>query len=156
MSFDARILRNALGQFATGVTVVTAHDGGEVHGMTANSFTSVSLDPPLVLVCVDRRNRTHELLPRAGRFAVNVLSEEQEAVSRHFAGKRVDPPPFRLDLSAAAKSPILAGVLAWFDCALWQTYDGGDHSIFVGRVEAFEARGGRPLLFFQGAYGRLP
>lgn len=156
MSIDARQLRNALGQFATGITVVTAYDGGDVHGMTANSFTSVSLDPPLILVCVDRRNRTHEVLPRVERFAINVLSADQESISRYFAGDRSQPPPYRLDQGAGTRSPVFEGVLAWFDCSLWRVYDGGDHSIFVGEVEQFAAVGGRPLLYFQGAYARLP
>lgn len=155
MNFDAKTFRSALGQFATGITVVTAYDGEDVHGMTANSFTSVSLDPPLILVCVDRRNRTHELLPRIGRFAVNVLAQNQEAVSRYFAGQRDMEPPYRLVEGTKAKSPVFDGVLAWLDCSMWQTYDGGDHSIFVGKVEALDVKGGRPLLYYQGAYATL-
>ncbi len=155
MSLDPKVFRTAMGQFATGITVVTAFDGDEVHGMTANSFTSVSLDPPLLLVCVDRRNRTHSLLPTVGRFAVNILSEDQEEVSRYFAGDRDLAIPYELVDRERAKSPVFADVLAWIDCKLWQTYDGGDHSIFVGEVEQLQVTGGRPLLFFQGGYNRL-
>lgn len=156
MSFDSRNFRTALGHFATGITVVTTFDGDEVHGMTANSFSSVSLEPPLVLVCVAKKNRTHQLLPETKRFAINILSEEQEAVSRYFAGDRDENEPFRVLEEARAKSPVFDGVLAWLDCSLWQTYDGGDHSIFVGEVEDLHVFGGKPLLFFQGAYGTLP
>lgn len=156
MDFDSRTFRNALGQFATGITVVTTYDGEDVHGMTANSFSSVSLDPPLVLVCVAKRNRTHQILPEVGRFAVNILSDSQEAVSRYFAGDRDENIPYRLVEKERAKSPVFDGVLAWLDCSLWQTYDGGDHSIFVGQVEDLQVFGGQPLLFFQGSYRVLP
>lgn len=155
MSLDPKVFRSAMGQFATGITVVSAYDGSEVHGMTANSFTSVSLDPPLVLVCVDKRNRTHTLLPEVGRFAVNILSENQEEISRYFAGDRARPIPYTLTEQDRAKSPVFEGVLAWVDCTLWQTYEGGDHSIFVGEVQDLEVKGGRPLLFYSGAYNRL-
>ena len=91
MTFDSRAFRNALGQFATGVTVITVKGPEGLHGMTANAFTSVSLDPPLVLVCIDKRNRTHALIQEVGRFGVSVLAEDHENVSRHFAGAREIP-----------------------------------------------------------------
>lgn len=153
---DTLALRKALGQFATGVTVVSMETEDGVHGMTANSFTSVSLEPPLVLVCVDKRHRTHDLIPKIGRFAVNVLSEDQQDISNWYAGRRQKPvePKWRLD---RARAPILEGALAWFDCRLAMEYDGGDHTIYVGRVEDFaiEEGEGEPLLFFRGRYTRL-
>ena len=151
--------RRACGQFATGVTVVTARDGVGVRGMTANSFTSVSLDPPLVLVSVDRRNRTHQLLETDGRFVVNVLAEGHGEISDRFAGRhgavqdRFDDLPHRLTPDGL---PVIDGALASFICRLEAVHPAGDHSLFVGRVERIEsAPGAAPLLFFAGGYRRL-
>src|SRR5690606_27214165 len=107
-------------------------------------------------VCVDARNRTHDLIARERRFAVNILSEAQEDFSRRYAGDESRAVQPVLNRRAAAKSPVFEGALAWFDCSLWRSYEGGDHTIYVGLVEAFEAAGGRPLLFFAGGYNRLP
>lgn len=156
MSFDSREFRNALGQFATGVTVVTLWRDGALHGMTANAFSSVSLDPPLVLVCVGKQGSTHDVIQSVGRFAVNILSEDQEHLSRYFAGDRDPAVEIALKDETNANAPILEGAIAWLDCELWQSYEGGDHTIFVGRVTALETVGGRPLLFFGGRYARLP
>ncbi len=156
MSFDSKEFRKALGHFATGVTVVTLWRDGALHGMTANAFSSVSLDPPLVLVCVAKTGSTHSVIQSGGRFAVNILAEDQEHLSRFFAGDRDPSVEIELKEVAGAKSPILGGAIAWLDCELWQSYDGGDHTIFVARVEALEVPGGRPLLFFGGRYARLP
>lgn len=146
--------RGALGQFATGVTVVSLHTEGGVHGMTANSFTSVSLDPPLILVCVDKRNNTHNLIQEIQRFAVNILAESQEPISNWYAGRRDQSVAMKWHHDRAS-SPILDGAAAWLDCRLAHEYDGGDHTIFVGAVEKFEVAGGRPLLFHRGAYTAL-
>ncbi|HEX6971638.1 MAG TPA: flavin reductase family protein [Limnochordia bacterium] len=154
MGIDGWEFRQTLGRFATGVTVVSIDDGHAVHGMTANAFTSVSLDPPLVLVCIDKKNQTHALLHRFDRFAINVLAEDQEAISNYYAG--------RLEQGAAGRfhrpgtvAPILEGCLAWLDCTLERAYDGGDHTIFLARVEQLGRRDGRPLLYFCGRYERL-
>lgn len=154
VSFDSLSFRKSLGEFATGVTVVSLRTGQGVHGMTANSFTSVSLDPPLILVCIDKRNRTHALVAEAKRFAVNILAADQEDVACRYAGQEVQAEPIWI-LDRAA-SPVLEGALAWFDCTLVHSYDGGDHTIYVGRVDAFDRRGGRPLLFFRGQFTTLP
>lgn len=156
MTVDTRQLRDALGHFATGVTVVTLWHDGEVHGMTANSFTSVSLDPPLLLVNIAKGNRTHDLVTQIGRFGVNILGEEHEDVSTHFAqaGERETPESIRFQ-SSNGGSPIMDGAIAWFDCTVWNSYDGGDHTIFVGHVDHFDAPGGKPLLFFKGRYGKI-
>lgn len=154
MQFDSRTFRTVLGHFATGVTVVSVRDDGGVHGMTANSFTSVSLDPPLVLVCIGKKNRTHALIEKEGKFGVSVLSEEHEAVSRHFAGAR-DLPIDITWFEEGLGTPVIKESVAWLDCTVWRSYDGGDHTIFVGKVEALGAPGGKPLIFFQGAYRRL-
>jgi Conserved protein/domain typically associated with flavoprotein oxygenases, DIM6/NTAB family len=154
MTFDSRAFRNALGQFATGVTVITVKGPEGLHGMTANAFTSVSLDPPLVLVCIDKRNRTHALIQEVGRFGVSVLAEDHENVSRHFAGAREIPIDVTF-IEEGLGTPVIKESLAWLDCTVWRTYDGGDHTIIVGKVEALDAPGGKPLIFFQGAYRRL-
>lgn len=154
MAFDSRAFRNALGQFATGVSVITVKGPEGLHGMTANAFSSVSLDPPLVLVCIDKRNRTHALIEEVGKFGVSILAEEHEDVSRHFAGAR-DIPIDVTFIEEEVGTPVIKEALAWLDCTVWKTYDGGDHTIVVGKVEALDAPGGKPLLFFQGAYRRL-
>lgn len=143
-----------MGQFATGVTIVATWDGNEVQAMTANAFSSVSLEPPLVLVCIARTARTHGAILRSGRFSVNILPAEGEGVSNYYAGRREagEPGEFALE---RAKSPVLKDSLAWVECRVWQVYDGGDHSIFVGEVEDLEVRGGDPLLFFGGKYRRV-
>jgi flavin reductase (DIM6/NTAB) family NADH-FMN oxidoreductase RutF len=154
---DSAMLRRAFGSFATGVTVVTV--GGETpHGMTANSFTSVSLDPPLVLVCVDRGALMHKVLADVGSFAVSILAAHQEAAARHFANQwrplglaqfdKVDWRPGR-----RTGAPLINGALAHFECELWRTYDGGDHTIFIGNLVSLDrAPGQEALLFFQGRF----
>lgn len=147
--------RRILGHLPTGVTVVTASDG-EPCGLTASAVTSVSLDPPLVLVCVGRHTDTHACIERTRAFAVNVLRERAEGLSRRFA----EHEPARKFVGVAYRSestgsPILERALAWIDCRLWASYDGGDHSIFVGEVVAGDADQGAPLLYFRGGYSRL-
>ena len=148
--------RRVLGHFATGVTVITTLDAhGAPAGLTANAFTAVSLVPPLVLVCVDRASDTHDLIRRSGSFAVNVLASEQADVARRFAqderARRFDALPWRAEVTGA---PVLADVLAWIDCRVHATADGGDHTIYIGAVQATAARDGDPLLFFRGAYSQ--
>jgi flavin reductase (DIM6/NTAB) family NADH-FMN oxidoreductase RutF len=135
---DGTLLRRAFGAFATGVTVVTV--GGDTpHGMTANSFTSVSLDPPLLLVCVGQEAVMHGLLGTMGTFGISVLSSDQEKVARHFADKsrplgreQFDPVSWLPGVMTGA--PLIEGALAHFECALHSVHLGGDHTIFVGRL----------------------
>ena len=152
-------LRRACGQFATGVTVVTVRDGDGYRGMTANSFTSVSLDPPLVLVSIDRRNRTHQLLAEGEPFAVNVLSKAQQCWSDRFAGRhgdvqhQFDDIPHTLSPDGV---PIIAEAPAVFSCRVRAIHPAGDHSLFVGQVVGIEhAPVESPLLFFGGTYRAL-
>ena len=152
--FDAPALRRAFGCFATGVTVVTtaAEDGRPV-GLTANSFTSVSLEPPLLLFCLDCRSTSLAAFERAERFAVNVLHAGQEALSARFS--RREPDRFADTPWKAGRGgvPLLADAAAVFECLREQVLDGGDHRIFVGRVEAVACDGSYdPLVFFQGRY----
>ncbi len=153
---DDSAFRAVLGRFASGITIVTVRDaaGGD-HGMTVSAFTSVSLDPPLILVCVDRAATMHDHLHAASRFAVNVLALEQEALSRRFAESRddrFDGVGYRRDLTGAA---LLDDALAHLECTTEARYEGGDHTIFVARVDAASARDARPLLYYRGGYAQL-
>jgi 3-hydroxy-9,10-secoandrosta-1,3,5(10)-triene-9,17-dione monooxygenase reductase component len=155
-TFDQARFRSVLGHFATGVTVVAAVDGREPIGLSVNSFTSVSLDPPLVLFCAAKASTTWPRIRKVGAFAVNVLSESQEDVSRVFATRGADK--FRgVGWSAAPSgSPILDGVLAWVDCSLEAEHEAGDHVLVVGRARDLGvADEGVPLIFYRGGYGRF-
>jgi len=152
----ALALRSSLGRFVTGVTVVTFDGPRGRSGITCNSFTSVSLDPPLVLVSVGHTARSHDDLP--GRpFCINVLGGEQEAIARHFAGRPTSEPAW-LDHPVA---PRLAGPLAWLACEPWRQYEAGDHTLFLGLVTDFDHRDGDALgyansrftVFTEPAYG---
>lgn len=146
-----------LGHFCTGVVVVTGLSDGEPVGFTVQSFTSVSLDPPLVTLCPARSSATWPRLRSAGTFCANVLTDDQEATGRVFAttgGERFRGLGWRP--SPATGSPLLDGVLAWVDCRIEAEHDGGDHLIVVGRVlDLGVGSGGRPLLFYRGGYGRF-
>ncbi len=144
-----------MGLFATGVTVVTAPQDGEVHGMTANAFTSVSLDPPLILVSIDKRARMHSILPDVERFGVTVLVSDQEDISNHFAGQRSQKVIERLEYDWTDGIPVLKGGIASMACHLWASYDGGDHTLFVGRVVHLDASDGDPLLYFRSKYRNI-
>jgi flavin reductase len=154
--------RQTLGLFATGVTVMTTRHDDVIHGMTANAFTSLSLDPLLVLVCVDRDARMHDLLPQSKSFAVTILGAEQEELSTWFAYSRRPSGEDQFDgvewqPAPGSGNPILAGGLAWADCRVTEIHGGGDHSIFVGEVVDLGAlRDADPLVFFAGRYHRLP
>ena len=153
---DAADFRRVLGQFATGVTIITAMDGDEPAGVAANSFTSVSLDPPLVLFCVGRTSSTWPRIESARKFAVNILGEHQEEVCRLFATKGADrfgQVSWRLGVGG---SPVLDECIAFLDCEFWNEYDGGDHIIVVGRVlDLGVTHDAGPLVFYQGQYGRM-
>jgi len=157
MSFDPRSFRQALGCFATGITVVTSVGlDGEYLGFTANSFNSVSLDPPLVLFSLDRGAYSLKAFEAAGVFAINILREDQEAVSIAFARALSNKwEGVRTEIWQTG-SPILVDALASFDCETTSMHDGGDHVIFVGRVLRLRAGvDGRPLLYFRGAYRQI-
>jgi flavin reductase (DIM6/NTAB) family NADH-FMN oxidoreductase RutF len=156
MSATQDQFRRAMAAFATGVTVVTVDDNGRVHGMTANAFTSVSLEPQLVLVCVDHKAQTHAHLTARKRFGINVLSEKQSAVSEHYADPERNPATAersgaRFDRTAHG-TPVLHGALAYFECRLQDARDAGDHTIFIAEVEDVVVGEGNPLLFFRSDY----
>ena len=151
--------RAVMGCFATGVTIVTTRRGDEIHGMTANAVTAVSLDPPLVLVCIDKSADSHDIVDASGVFALSILGREQYALSRHFAIKE-GPSAHRLDgvphQARATGAPIVDGSLAYLDCRIVGRYPGGDHTIFVGEVvDAGRLDGGDPLVFYEGRYSGL-
>lgn len=147
---DPRAFRDALGRFATGVTVITTVYEGDVHGMTANAFVSVSLGPPLVLISVDNRSRMNDLISKSGIYGVSVLSEDQEPLSRHFAGR----PQEGLEVPFVWRNgvPLVAGTLARLVCGVEAIHPAGDHTLFLGRVGYLAHNDGAPLLFYTGSY----
>ncbi|HSH46064.1 MAG TPA: flavin reductase family protein [Longimicrobiales bacterium] len=158
MSFEAAEFRRILGHMATGVAVVAATDPDRAgpSGLTANAIAAVSLDPPLVLACVDRAAETHDCILRADAFAISILGAEDEAIARRFAEYPSDRKFVGVAYgSEATGAPILEEAMAWVDCRVWATYDGGDHTIFVGEVLAGDAADESPLLFFRGGFDRL-
>ena len=157
MTEEQRRFRRVMGSFPTGVTVVTSRGpDASPCGMTANSVASVSLDPLLVLVCLDRAASSHGCIIEGGAFAISVLSHEDEDLARRFAKGRWRERFKGIDLrEEVTGSPILARSLAWVDCRVKEVHEGGDHSIVVGEVVACDAREGEPLVFFRGGYHRM-
>jgi 3-hydroxy-9,10-secoandrosta-1,3,5(10)-triene-9,17-dione monooxygenase reductase component len=153
---EKRRFRDAIGHFATGVTVVTAFSDNGPTGMTANAITSLSLDPLLMIVCFDKSARTREAAVARGRVAVNVLSVEHEGYSKIFASKASEEEKFAgVAWTERAGVPVLDGCVAWFAGSVGDLLPGGDHEIGVLAVEEFGADGGEPLLYHRGAYARL-
>jgi flavin reductase (DIM6/NTAB) family NADH-FMN oxidoreductase RutF len=158
---DTFQLRSVLGQFATGVTVVAAGSKTPC-GMTANSFTSVSLDPPLILICVTRDSQLCKTVLREGRFAVSVLAAHQEELARYFADHErprgaAEFAKVRWSPGPGTGAPVLEGALAWLECAVTASYGGGDHEIFLGSVLASGTEPDRDaLLFFRGGFCQPP
>jgi flavin reductase (DIM6/NTAB) family NADH-FMN oxidoreductase RutF len=157
MSLDPDTFRAVLGRFASGITVVTARDeAGRDCGMTVSAFASLSLEPPLVLACIDRKAAMHGMLLEAETFAVNILSSGQEPLSRRFADPdshgRFDGVGFRRGRTGAA---LLEDALAHLECRIVQRVDGGDHTIVIGEVERAWASEGRPLLYYRSGYAQL-
>ncbi len=158
--FDDREFRDTLGRFATGVTVVTTGEAPNFVGMTAQSFSSLSLDPPLVLVCVAKNASMLPLLKETAAFTVNVLAEDDADVSNFFASSKRPPPPHQFDDAphtlGATGQPRLACATTVFDCRLHDVLEGGDHEIIVGSVEAIERQSeAAPIIFFGGEYRSL-
>lgn len=152
---DEAAFREAIAVFATGVTVITTLHDGRPAGMTASAVASLSLDPVLLLVCVNNRLPTHAALERSRRFAVSVLREGQESVARRFA----TPTPDKFDglrLDPTHELPVLADAVAWFVCDVHERFPGGDHSIFIGEVQDCGSTSGvRPLVYFRSEFGKI-
>lgn len=159
-ALTAREFRNALGQFATGVTVVTVErEPGSVFGMTANAFSSVSLHPMLILVCIEERAKILPYLHKKQRFGISVLKQDQEAVSEYFAQAEQNPEAeHRLGLRyrwMPEGVPVLEDTVVQLSCSVVAAHLAGDHTIVVGKVEDAEIQGGEPLLFFRGEYRHI-
>ncbi len=158
---DAQTFRQAWGKFATGVSVITTvQSDDEIHGMTANGITSVSLDPLLALVCAGHTTASYPLIKESGRFAINILSEEQQAIAEYYArptDQKTGDVPMSFSRTAQGAA-TLDGSLAYMDCRVVNEYVAGDHTIFIGEVEeiAIDPDGARPLLYFEGRFNRLP
>jgi flavin reductase (DIM6/NTAB) family NADH-FMN oxidoreductase RutF len=156
MAIDKNELRRVMGHFATGVTVITTRAGdGKPYGLTANAFTSVSLEPPLLLVCVDKKAESYPFFEQSKVFTVNILADGQEALSRRFAvsgGPKFEGVSYRMGANGA---PILDGTLGYIECTLYAAYEGGDHTIYLGEVQEAETAERKPLLFFRGGYREL-
>lgn len=157
MPVDSAEFRRILGHWSTGVAVIaTVTANGQPRGLTANAVASVSLDPPLVLACVERIADSHDAIAAAGCFSVNMLAQHDERTARRFAGDDTTDKFTGLAWhTEQSGAPILDDALAWVDCRTRATYDGGDHTIFIGDVVAGDAREGEPLLYYRGGYARL-
>ncbi len=154
LEIDPFTYRKALGHFSSGVTVITTAIHGIVHGMTANAFCSVSLNPPLVLISVDKKAAMHELLTQSGFYGVSVLAQNQEAYSRHFAGQPQENLPILFTWHKDC--PLLEGTLAQLVCRVTNTYPAGDHTLYIGQVEYLSYSDEHlPLLFYSGKYKSL-
>ncbi len=154
MSFSHAELKNAYARWATGVTIVTARAGDRIHGMTVSAFTEVSLEPPLVLVCIDRTSNTQPVIAEGGVFAVNILARGQEPLAKHFACKETEDHRFS-DLhceTGTTGAPLLAGSVASLDCRLVTAHEAGDHIVYVGEVVGLHLSDGAPLLFHNRDY----
>jgi flavin reductase (DIM6/NTAB) family NADH-FMN oxidoreductase RutF len=160
MTLDPKVFRSTLGKFATGVTVVTAESSAARRGMTANAFSSLSLDPPLVLVCVDNKASFLGVIRDAKKFAINFLAEDQKSTSDWFAGKGRDAEDQFADIShekGENGAPVLTGTIATLECEIHEDIPGGDHAIIVGRVTHIVAEEDvrPPLMFYASAYRKM-
>jgi len=150
---DDRLFRDAMGKFATGVTVVAVEDEGSVHGMTANAFMSVSLNPKLVVVSIAEKARSLEKIKRAKKFSVSILSAEQQEMSAFFAGQIRDGREVQFERLDG--QPVIPGALAQVACEVVSEHVEGDHTLFIGRVTDIRLNEGEPLIFFGGKYRYL-
>jgi len=157
MAIDSRTFRHTVGQFVTGVTVIALEVDGTIRAMTANSFTSLSLEPPLVLFCVGKHTRAGQAVHAATGFSINILSEAQQDVSTYFAGAWKSGPPPEFAFLEWDGGPRLEGAIASLGCEIHAIHEGGDHWIVIGRVIAMHRAeaAARPLMFFRGAYATL-
>ena len=149
--------KDALSRFASGVTVVSTRDAdGKLHGITVSAFCSVSLEPPMVLICIEKATGSHYAFEESGVFVVNILRDSQASVSERFAAPFMDKFEDIEVHPGVHGLPVLKGALASLECRLTFSYHGGDHSIFVGQVENVFSQDGKPLIYFMGSYGTLP
>ncbi|KGX84543.1 flavin reductase family protein [Pontibacillus litoralis] len=147
---EDRMFRNAMGKFATGVTVIAAELEGDVHGMTANAFMSVSLEPKLVLVSIGKNAKMNSIIQQSQTFSVNILSEEQKEMSMIFAGQMKEER--QIEFQRLGGLPVLEHSLVTLACKVYATHEAGDHTLYVGEVKHLNVRDGEPLAFFAGQY----
>ena len=148
-----REFRNACGKFATGIVVITTEHEGMVHGMTANGFMSVSLDPNLILISIDNNKRMHKLLKESKKYAISILAHHQERWSRHFAGSPQED--FAVEFQDFHGAKVITDAVAYFETSIVSQHEEGDHTLFVGKVNHFECNEQDPILFFKGSYMKL-
>lgn len=151
MEMDDRLFRDAMGKFATGVTVLLTENDGEIHGMTANGFMSVSLSPKLVVISIGEKAKFLEKVSQSKKYTVNILAEDQEHYSRHFAGR----PGEAVEFEILAEQPVLKGAIAQLTCEVVSEHVEGDHTLFIGKVVDLRLEEKDPLLFFGGKYRKL-
>jgi flavin reductase (DIM6/NTAB) family NADH-FMN oxidoreductase RutF len=152
-AIDSREFRNCCGRFATGVTIVTTRVDGVVHGMTANGFLSVSLQPPLIAVSVSHNSRLHQLLPQSMRYGLSILEESQLIYSNHFAGRPDDV--LAIPFVEKSEMALLDGALAHMVARVVDAHPAGDHSLYIAEVEYLHYQHGRPLVYYVGGYNQL-
>jgi flavin reductase (DIM6/NTAB) family NADH-FMN oxidoreductase RutF len=156
MAIDKNELRRVMGHFATGVTIITTvSKSGQLFGLTANSVTSVSLEPPLLLISVDKKADSYPCFEQSKVFTVNILSDSQEALSRKFAvsgGNKFEGVAYHMGANGV---PIILGAVSYIECRVYATYDGGDHTLHLGEIQQAETHAGKPLLFYRGGYRGL-
>jgi flavin reductase (DIM6/NTAB) family NADH-FMN oxidoreductase RutF len=150
---DSREFRNCCGRFTTGITVVTTENDGAIHGMTANGFMSVSLQPPLILISLGQQTKLHDLLSQSMCYGVSILEEKQIKFSNHFAGRPDDT--LEIPFIRAHNMPLLDGAIAHMVTRVVDVHDAGDHTLYIGHVEYLKYDNGKPLLFYAGGYNRL-
>ncbi|MCS6874329.1 MAG: flavin reductase family protein [Pyrinomonadaceae bacterium] len=156
MSVSKEEFKSALSRFASGVTVVTTKDrSGNLFGITVSAFCSVSLEPPMVLICIDKKTGSHHAFIETGAFVVNFLREDQSMLSQHFASPSSDKFLSVEHYVNVRGLPVLSNALAVLECRLVHSYDGGDHTIFVGEVEKTKVSEGNPLIYFRGKYCQI-
>lgn len=149
---DPREFRNTLGRFASGITIVSTVHEGEVHGMTANGFLSVSLDPPLVLVSIDHKTKMHQILPKTKKYGISILKHDQQQVSQHFAGRPQENPP---EFFWENDIPLIKDSVAYIVCDVVDEHLAGDHTLYIGNVNWFSYQEEEPLIFYGGKYRSL-
>lgn len=156
MTIGTEEFRAALGRFASGVTVVTTKDAaGKLHGITVSAFCSVSLRPPMVLICIEKSTGSHYAFEESGEFVVNILDGNQQSHSEHFASPHLEK-FVGIDYTLSASGiPVLSDVLVNLECTIVNNYDGGDHSVYVASVENIQIKDGSPLVYFHGNYRLL-
>ena len=155
MPMDDAQFKLAMSQFACGVTVVTTEHDGARYGMTVASFASLSLHPPLVIVCIEIAAKSHDAIVAAGRFGVSILGADQAELSGRFASKKIDDKFEGVRLIEGARVPLLEGAICTLECRVHDRLPGGDHSIFVGEVVDAQVSDGAPLLYFRSGYRNL-